>query len=194
MVLMDNVKIITGLTSRDIELVKSTRAKRISITVKPFKPVRVTIPMRESFKRAKEFAQAHTKWIENNIKKIESLEQKYTEAENEKIDIDIAKAKAFLKLRLNELARANGFEYNRVFVRNQKTLWGSCSAVNNINLNINLVNLPQKLIDYVMLHELVHTKIKSHGKRFWKTLDKYVGDAKKLNKELAEHRFGLDIG
>ena len=191
---MDNNKIITGLVSKDIELVKSARAKRISITVKPFKPVRVTIPMRESFKRAKEFAHAHTTWIEKNIKKIDLLEQKHIEAENQRPAINVAKAKAYLKLRLNELATENRFQYNRVFVRNQKTLWGSCSAKNNINLNINLVHLPQHLTDYVMLHELVHTKVKNHGKRFWKRLDKYVGNAKKLNKELAEHRYGLDIG
>lgn len=191
---MDNVKIIAGLVSRDVELVKSKRAKRISITVKPFKPVRVSIPMRESFKHAKEFAQSHVKWIEKNIAKIEAIEQKHIEAEKKRGKIDVIAAKKYLKARLKELAGMNGFEYNRIFVRNQKTLWGSCSAKNNINLNINLVHLPEYLSDYVMFHELVHTKIKSHGNKFWKMLDKYVGNAKKLNKELAEHRYGLDIG
>jgi len=77
-------------------------------------------------------------------------------------------------------------------IRNQKTRWGSCSNLNNINLNINLVSLTQDLMDYVILHELLHTKIKNHSKKFWAQLDKYVGGkAKYLDKRLKKHRLGL---
>jgi predicted metal-dependent hydrolase len=89
--------------------------------------------------------------------------------------------------RLNRLAQRHGFRYNRVFVRNQKTRWGSCSALNNISLNINLVRLPQELIDYTILHELVHTRIKNHSRRFWQELDKILGDAKQIDKKLSEY-------
>jgi hypothetical protein len=74
-------------------------------------------------------------------------------------------------------------------VKNQKTRWGSCSEKNNINLNANLVLLPDELIDYAILHELVHTRVKKHSKRFWDELDKLVGNAKKLDQKLKKHRF-----
>jgi predicted metal-dependent hydrolase len=76
-------------------------------------------------------------------------------------------------------------------VKNQKTRWGSCSEKNNINLNVNLVLLPDELIDYAILHELVHTRVKNHSKRFWAELDKLVGDAKKNDKKLKNHRLHL---
>ena len=105
--------------------------------------------------------------------------------------INETEAKALLKNRLKELSEIYGFEYNRVFIRNQKTRSGSCSAQNNINLNINLVRVSNELQDYVILHELVHTKIKNHSIRFWKKLDKYVGDAKYYDKLLKKEDYIL---
>jgi len=90
--------------------------------------------------------------------------------------------------RLNELARKHDFTYNRVFVKNQKTLWGSCSSANNINLNANLVRLPGELRDYVIVHELVHTRHKNHGKIFWKALNRIVGDGKRLQRQLRQYQ------
>ena len=105
--------------------------------------------------------------------------------------INEVKAKALLKNRLKELSDIYGFKYNRVFIRNQKTRWGSCSAQNNINLNINLIRVSNELQDYVILHELVHTKIKNHSLRFWKELDKYVGDARYYNRLLKKKDYIL---
>ncbi|MFC2065463.1 M48 family metallopeptidase [Chloroflexota bacterium] len=59
------------------------------------------------------------------------------------------------------MAVQHSFTYNRVTIRNQKTRWGSCSHKNNISLNMKLVLLPEDLVGYVILYELVHTKIHS---------------------------------
>ena len=96
-----------------------------------------------------------------------------------------------LTRKLFGLAEQNGFTVNKVSIRNQKTRWGSCSSLNNINLNIKLVKLPEELVDYVLFHELVHTKIKNHSKAFWSELDYYVGDAKKLDKKLKKIKLGF---
>lgn len=100
-------------------------------------------------------------------------------------------AKTILTDRLNFLAQKYKFSYNRLYIRNQKTRWGSCSSKNNISLNMNLIRLPQKLQDYVIIHELVHTKHKNHSKKFWAEMDRYVGDGKKLKKEMRECRIGV---
>ena len=96
-------------------------------------------------------------------------------------------AKEYLPDRTYELAKKLGFKLNRVFIKNNKTLWGSCSGKNNINLNLHLLRLPSHLIDYVIIHELCHTVEKNHGPRFWKLLDSILGDAKKISKELKQH-------
>ncbi|MBN1227218.1 MAG: M48 family metallopeptidase [Deltaproteobacteria bacterium] len=98
------------------------------------------------------------RWIKRNLSKVKELEKRQTAISNDLPSIDRIEARKKLALRLNELSRRYGFAYNRVFIRNQKTRWGSCSARNNISLNMNLLKLPNDLIDYVILHELVHTR------------------------------------
>ena len=96
-------------------------------------------------------------------------------------------AREYLPDRTYELAKKLGFKPNRVFIKNNKTLWGSCSGINNINLNLHLIRLPHQLTDYVIIHELCHTIEKNHGPRFWKLMDSILGDAKKISKELKQH-------
>ena len=93
--------------------------------------------------------------------------------------------------RLEMLAARHGYTYNKVYVRNQKTRWGSCSARNNISLNVNLVRLPEALIDYVILHELVHTRIRDHGPAFWDELDRRIARARQLDRQLREYELLL---
>ena len=100
-------------------------------------------------------------------------------------------AKELLPKRTAELAQNHGFKFNKVSIRNSKTRWGSCSFNNNINLSLHLMMLPDHLIDYVILHELAHTKEKNHGIYFWKLLDEVSGNAKGLDKEVKQYRIGV---
>ncbi len=93
-------------------------------------------------------------------------------------------AKNYLIPRLFFLAQKFGFKYNKVSLRNQKTRFGSCSFSNNISLNINLLNYDFDIIDYVLIHELCHTKIKNHSKNFWLEVEKYCPDYRILRKRL----------
>ncbi|MDA3816790.1 MAG: SprT family zinc-dependent metalloprotease [Prolixibacteraceae bacterium] len=97
-------------------------------------------------------------------------------------------AKIYLPLRLLELAREHNFNYNKLFLKNLKSRWGSCSSMGNINLNVHLMRLPDHLINYIILHELVHTVEANHGAGFWALLDKVTnGNAKKLDKEVKKY-------
>jgi predicted metal-dependent hydrolase len=97
-----------------------------------------------------------------------------------------------LPQRVKELATVWGFSCNRVTFRNNKTRWGSCSRDNNISLHIQLMRLPRHLTDYIILHELVHTVHKNHGKQYWQLLDKVTGgNAKKLDKEMNDYRLEI---
>jgi predicted metal-dependent hydrolase len=97
-------------------------------------------------------------------------------------------AKAYLPYRTKFLAEQNGFQFSELRLKNLRSRWGSCSTVNNINLNIHLMRLPEHLVDYVILHELVHTVHKNHGKQFWLTLNKVSGNARLLAKEMKNYR------
>jgi len=100
-------------------------------------------------------------------------------------------AKEFFPQRVEYLAKIHGFVYKKVFIKNAKTLWGSCSSTNNINLNIHLLRLPDYLIDYVILHELCHTKEKNHKKEFWDLLELVYPNAREYSKELKNYSLQL---
>ncbi|WP_297087190.1 SprT family zinc-dependent metalloprotease [uncultured Draconibacterium sp.] len=97
-------------------------------------------------------------------------------------------AKRLLPTRLNQLAQKYGFTYNKVSIRNNRRNWGSCSSQNNISLNLQMIKLPTSLIDYILLHELVHTEIKNHGPEFWKRLNQITnGKARELAREVKKY-------
>ncbi|MBR7068373.1 MAG: M48 family metallopeptidase [Bacteroidales bacterium] len=98
-----------------------------------------------------------------------------------------SEARQLLPPRVAELANLHGFTYNRVSIRATHTRWGSCAHNNNISLSLNLMRLPNHLIDYVILHELCHTVVKNHSSDFWQLLNTTCnGKAKALDKEIKQ--------
>ena len=81
-------------------------------------------------------------------------------------------AKRILPDRTQELAAKFGFSYTAVKIQSSKTRWGSCSRAGNINLSLYLMLLPTHLVDYVILHELCHTKELNHSDKFWHWMDR----------------------
>lgn len=100
-------------------------------------------------------------------------------------------AKEYLPQRVAVLAENFGLNYRDLAIKNMTSRWGSCSGHNNINLNLHLIRLPEELIDYVILHELAHTKEKNHGKSFWDFLVKILPNAKELNKKLKFYKMEI---
>jgi len=169
-----------------IKYIGNNRAKRIIVSIKP-EHVRVVIPKRQSFKNAQKFVESRLDWIKTNRQSMDlQLEKKKKLPE-----IDRKVARKILCRRIGELAQLYNFVYNRVSIRKQKTRWGSCSSKNNINLNANLLHLPSELMDYVLLHELVHTKIKDHSKDFWDELNTVVPNARQIDKKLKDYQYCL---
>ena len=98
-------------------------------------------------------------------------------------------AKIILPPRLYMLSQKHNLPYQSVKINSSSGRWGSCSARRTINLSYYLVLLPKHLIDYVLLHELSHTREMNHGERFWALLDELTeGKAQALRKELRQYR------
>jgi len=170
---------------------RSNRAKHVNISVKPFKGVRVAVPDGLSFKKAEGFVHAKTDWIQRHLVRIKQYEEESRLASDTSVDIDRSRAKRKLTRRLKHLALKHGFTYNKVFIRNQKARWGSCSHKNNISLNIRIIRLPEELMDYVILHELTHIRFKNHSNYFWAELNRLVGNGKGMASRLREYEIGL---
>ena len=103
-----------------------------------------------------------------------------------------ADAKQILPGRLSELAAKHCFSYNALKINSSKTRWGSCSGGKAVNLSLYLMLLPDRLIDYVLLHELCHTVEMNHSPAFWKQMDIVTENrAKMLRSELKKYKTGI---
>ena len=93
--------------------------------------------------------------------------------------------------RLFYFAEKHNLQVNQVRIKEQKTLWGSCSSRNNINLNFLLIMAPLKVIDYVIIHELVHTIHKNHSVNFWNAVEEIMPNYKEAKRWLKENGYRL---
>ena len=170
------------------------KARRVSIKVSPTGQIRVTVPHRVSRKTASRFALNNHDWILQARRRVlQRIETHAMLPLNPRRFDDMNAAAQFLVERLAQLADQFKFHYNRVTIRQQKTIWGSCSAKDNISLNIHLVCLPDPLIDYVMLHELTHTRHKNHGTAFWAELKLILPELDPLRQQLKQYHPQLFI-
>ena len=83
--------------------------------------------------------------------------------------------------------------YNQFRIKEQKTRWGSCSKRNNLNFNWKIIMAPEKVIDYVIIHELCHLVHFNHSKEFWNLLAFYMPDYKEQAEWLKNNGISLHI-
>ncbi len=137
------------------------------------------------------FVKKNAKWIFKNRKKILNKKK-----ENSKINV-IFSREEFLKEKesLRKLAKKRilyfnefyNFSFNKIFIKNQKTRWGSCSSKKNLNFNISILKLPKELQDLIFVHEMCHLKEMNHSEKFWDLVEKKIPNYKELNKELKKY-------
>jgi len=96
-------------------------------------------------------------------------------------------ARTLIGERLEYFNRFYGFKYNRVSVRNQRTRWGSCSRRGNLNFSYRLLNLSERVRDYIIVHELCHLQEFNHSPRFWNLVARILPDYKELRRQLIIH-------
>mgnify|MGYP002784317957 CR=1 FL=1 len=99
------------------------------------------------------------------------------------------KARLHLPPWLKKISQEVGLPYKRVSIRQQKTIWGSCSVRKTISLNSKLLFLPSELVDYVFVHELCHTVHLNHSDKFWSLVSKHKSDYDILDNQLRDARY-----
>ncbi len=102
-------------------------------------------------------------------------------------------ASVYFTNRAIDLAVIMGCRYNRLYIRGQKSRWGSCSAQGNISLNWKLIMFPPSIIDYVIVHELAHLKVMGHSKDFWEVVTAHCSDWRSCKQWLNQHDGFLSI-
>ena len=125
--------------------------------------------------------------IPNHIefRRIEKIVQQFL------LEIYMLESRSFLPERVKQLSTKSGLLYKKLTLRNNISIWGSCSADDHISLNIKLMKLPDAIIDYVILHELCHTIEKNHSLNFWKLMESVCPDYLVLRKQLRTYNTRL---
>lgn len=169
-------KIYSDSQIGDVVFRKRKGSRRISIRVHPVKGVSVTVPYMVPYMAAEAFFRLKRDWVLETMARQKERYKDLTPADPQEIESLRRQAKKELPVRLAELAARYGFTYNRVAIKHNSSNWGSCSAKNNINLNLNIVRLPEVLQDYILLHELCHLRHRNHGQEFHELLEQLLAD------------------
>lgn len=143
---------------------KNTLAKGIKFSISTSGRLQMSVPSYTSNFLAKRFLSQNRKLIREKLPlKDPSLQR----ARDTKKKLLTKKAKNYLPYRLEYFAQKYGYSYAKIRLSHANTRWGSCSSNRTISLNIGLMQVPEPLRDYVILHELAHLNYMDHSPAFW---------------------------
>ena len=165
----------------------SIKIKRVKVLINRIGHLHVVIPEYETLDSAIKFMIFQKGWIEKT-----RLTQKKNFLKIIDFNIETDKLKIFKKnmiSNIDDISIVNKLPYRKVFFKNMFSRWGSCSSSNNISFNNLLYHLSDDLKEYVIKHELVHTKIKNHGSEFWNMLETICKNSKKKRNTLNNSYF-----
>ncbi len=163
---------------------KSGRARKMRITVHCDGSVMVTQPLGLADQRLLDFVAEKSTWIRRKLEFFSNWQPSALPSGRVAFRQNKAQALGIIRARLEHYNQFYNLSYNRIFIRNQKTRWGSCSGNRNLSFNYKLILLPERLRDYVIVHELCHLQEFNHSSKFWELVARQFPDFRKLRAEL----------
>ena len=163
----------------------SSRAKRLRLAVYCDGAFVVTAPKYLSTNIIEQFIIRKSQWVIDKIDYFSSFSRvfKVRNSKNEFIKHkDIALKIA--ERRISHFNKIYKFDFNKINIKNQKTRWGSCSKKGNLNFNYKIALLPQRLSDYIIVHEICHLGQFNHSQKFWNLIAKAIPDYLEIKHEL----------
>ena len=176
------------MTCNDYKIVRSNR-KTIAIEINSKGIiVRAPFPMRDDEITA--FLDKKRNWIEKHTNRVHERQELLKNIEPYTMDEIHALADKALQVipeKVKKYAPLIGVDYGRITIRNQRSRWGSCSSAGNLNFNCLLMELPDEVIDSVVVHELCHRKHMNHSPKFYAEIEKVFPKYKQCQQWLKEN-------
>lgn len=170
-------------------LIRSKR-RTLAIKIERDGSIKVFAPLLYPQEKIEQFVLSKRSWIEKHQTEILKRNSIKKFSESELIEIK-EKAKAVIPKKTQEIAEKYNIKYGKISIRTQRTLWGSCTVKKNLSFNALLILLPEKITEYVIIHELSHTLIMNHSKKFWKNVEKMMPDYKAVRRRLKKEGASL---
>ena len=172
-------------------LKRSTRARRIRLTLHPNGELVVTVPERLPTTRIDAFIETQRDWI---LHQRARLERQPAESlpELTRAHFLAHKATALLHVQglIDAIARIHVFTYREVSIKRLRKRWGSCSRRGNLNFNYALLFLPHHVAEYVVVHELCHLRQLNHSTAFWREVESILPDYRERRARLRRFAIG----
>jgi predicted metal-dependent hydrolase len=166
----------------------SKRSRNLRMTMEFDGTLVVTVPHPFIGRFVEPFLRQKASWILRHRERMKKLKGKTfikpSKREYEKNKTEILRK---VKERLEFFNRFYKFTYHKVRIRNQSSLWGSCTRGGNLQFNYKLMYVPDKTFDYVVVHELCHLKEHNHSDRFWALVSKMIPEYKIIRKSLHQY-------
>ena len=160
---------------------KSPLSRNIKFSISTSGRLSMSVPAYTSDFLAKRFLNRNREMIREKLPLKNPEEQRARDYQKK---ILMKKAKEYLPYRLEYFAKLYGYKYDKCRLSHANTRWGSCSSNRTISLNIGLMNVPEVLRDYVILHELAHLNHMDHSKEFWAEVGEHDKNYKMHEKKL----------
>ena len=160
---------------------KNALVRGVKFSVSTSGRLSMSVPKYTSEFLAKRFLNANRKIIREKLPIKNPSEQRSRDYQKKQL---MKRAREYLPYRLEYYAKLHGYEYDKCRLTHANTRWGSCSSNRTISLNIGLMNIPEILRDYVILHELAHLNHMDHSKAFWAEVEKHDRNYKVHEKKL----------
>lgn len=167
-------------------VIRSDR-KTLAVQVRPGGETVVRAPRRMASDVIRRFVWEHREWLRRKVTESQcvSVNERYDPEEKVRLR---EQAREILQMKTDYFARLMGVQYNRIFIKEQKTVWGSCSTKGNLNFNWKLILAGPDQLEYVVVHELAHLKEMNHSPAFWREVEKVLPDYRERRKKLKEFR------
>ncbi len=170
----------------------SGRSRSLRLAVYPGGELVVSAPRSLSLRTIEQFIVRKSKWVLEKIGELTSV-PKIVKTKNSRLDFIRNKSTA-LKIARQKMEHFNqfyGLKWKKIMIKNQKTRWGSCSRQGNINFNYKIALLPERAVDYIIVHEMCHLVEMNHSRKFWNLVAKTVPDYARVRKQLRKNHLTL---
>jgi predicted metal-dependent hydrolase len=160
-----------------VKLIRHHWSRRMTLTVNAAGEIRLSVPPRTPWLLAEEFLRRSHGWIASNIPAEPTLRQGPTAAQKRQ-------ARQLIAAKLARWQPEFAKQPARVRIANQSSRWGSASTRGTLSFNWRLIELPETLVDYVVVHELAHLVEANHGTHFWGIVEDALPDYRELRRRL----------
>ena len=163
----------------------SKRAKRLRLAVYCDGAFVVTAPRRLPSNIVERFIVQKSQWVLDKLDYFSGFAESF-KAKNKKAEYLKYKdsAQKLAEKQVDKFNKIYKFSFNQITVKNQKTRWGSCSKKGNLNFNYKIALLPERLAEYIVVHELCHLGEFNHSRKFWNLVAKTLPDYLNIKEDL----------